>query len=131
MKIVWTVMSMQVSEPSVVCSCLGVFSISEGISVIGFQHEVGKRNLEILEASTDARGRKLEVYKVHVPPPLFRTYKEAEGVDVKSLSPLSFTCQALVMHLLVKGAADPCSCPTLRHGMFGMNIDIMLQCLRC
>lgn len=46
------------------------------------QHEVGVRNLEILNASTDARGRKLEVVKVHCPLPLFRTYKEAEGVHV-------------------------------------------------
>jgi len=40
------------------------------------------RNLEILNNSTDAKGRKLEVYKVHVPPPLFRTYRESEGVHV-------------------------------------------------
>ena len=46
------------------------------------QHEVGVRNLEILNNSTDAKGRKLEVFKVHVPPPLFRKYKEAEGVHV-------------------------------------------------
>lgn len=46
------------------------------------QHEVGVRNLEILKNTTDARGRKLEVVKVHCPPPLFRTYKEAEGVSV-------------------------------------------------
>ena len=52
------------------------------------QHEVGVRNLEILNNSTDAKGRKLEVFKVHVPPPLFRTYKEAEGVHV-SQCPLS------------------------------------------
>ena len=50
------------------------------------QHEVGKRNLEILNATTDARGRKLEVVKVHCPPPLFRTYKEAEGVHVSLLA---------------------------------------------
>ena len=49
---------------------------------VPLQHEVGKRNLEILNATTDARGRKLEVVKVHCPPPLFRTYKEAEGVHV-------------------------------------------------
>ena len=34
------------------------------------QHEVGVRNLEILNNTTDARGRKLEVVKVHCPPPL-------------------------------------------------------------
>ncbi len=51
---------------------------------------MGVRNLEILENSTDARGRKLEVVKLHCPPPLFRTYKEAAGVAVRprpSLSP--------------------------------------------
>ena len=40
------------------------------------------RNLEVLNNSTDAQGRKLEVFKVHVPPPLFRKYSEAEGVHV-------------------------------------------------
>ena len=58
------------------------------------QHEVGKRNLEILNATTDARGRKLEVVKVHCPPPLFRTYKEAEGVHV-SLPASATTCRDL------------------------------------
>ncbi len=50
------------------------------------------RNLEILENTTDARGRKLEVVKLHCPPPLFRTYKEAAGVHVRmrcSLPPLT------------------------------------------
>ena len=55
------------------------------------QHEVGVRNLEILNNTTDARGRKLEVVKVHCPPPLFRTYREAEGVDVSPPSPLKRT----------------------------------------
>ena len=50
--------------------------------VFDVQHEVGVRNLEILNNSTDAQGRKLEVYKVHCPPPLFRTYRESAGVDV-------------------------------------------------
>ena len=52
------------------------------------QHEVGVRNLEILNSTTDARGRKLEVVKVHCPPPLFRTYKEAAGVHVRSVPSL-------------------------------------------
>ncbi|CAL8460755.1 g286 [Coccomyxa elongata] len=50
------------------------------------QHEVGVRNLEILNNTTDARGRKLEVVKVHCPPPLFRTYKEAAGVDPEHIA---------------------------------------------
>ena len=58
--------------------------LRHGCSIVCYlmQHEVGVRNLEILNSTTDARGRKLEVVKVHCPPPLFRTYREAEGVDV-------------------------------------------------
>ena len=41
------------------------------------------RNLEILENTTDAQGRKLEVIKVHCPPPMFRTFKEAAGFPVR------------------------------------------------
>ena len=37
---------------------------------------------ERLMATTDARGRKLEIHKIHQPGPLFRTGEEAEGVDV-------------------------------------------------
>ncbi len=59
--------------------------IIEGV-VRCVQHEVGVRNLEILNNTTDAKGRKLEVVKVHCPPPLFRTYKESAGVDVRPLS---------------------------------------------
>ena len=51
------------------------------------QHEVGVRNLEILNNTTDAKGRKLEVVKLHCPPPLFRTYKEAGGVHVRCPCP--------------------------------------------
>lgn len=39
-----------------------------------------------LTSATDAKGRKLEVIKVPVPPPLFRTYKEASGVHVSPLT---------------------------------------------
>ena len=51
------------------------------------QHEVGVRNLEILNNTTDAKGRSLEVVKLHCPPPLFRTYKEAGGVHVRCPCP--------------------------------------------
>jgi agmatine deiminase len=35
-----------------------------------------------LRQATDARGRRLEVHKIHQPGPLYRTGEEAEGVDV-------------------------------------------------
>lgn len=44
------------------------------------QHEISKRNLEILENETDAMGRRLKVIKLHAPAPMFRTFKEANTV---------------------------------------------------
>lgn len=41
------------------------------------QYEVSKRNVEILESTPDAKGRKIEVIKVPCPAPLFRNFKEA------------------------------------------------------
>ena len=46
------------------------------------QYECSSRNLEILNSSTDAKGRKIQVYKVPCPPPMFRTHHEADTIDV-------------------------------------------------
>jgi agmatine/peptidylarginine deiminase len=46
------------------------------------QYECSSRNVEILENTTDAKGRKLQVVKVPCPPPMFRTYHEADTMDV-------------------------------------------------
>ena len=46
------------------------------------QHERSVRALEYLENETDARGRKLEIVKIHVPSPVTITKEESEGVDV-------------------------------------------------
>lgn len=46
------------------------------------QHERSVKDLEYLESVTDARGRKLEVVKIHVPNPITITKEESEGVDV-------------------------------------------------
>lgn len=40
---------------------------------------------ERLMKTTDAKGRKLQVYKLPRPPPLFRTFKEANGLAVRLL----------------------------------------------
>jgi agmatine deiminase len=50
------------------------------------QYECSSRNLEILESTTDARGRKIEVIKVPCPPPMFRTYHEADTVDPEHIA---------------------------------------------
>jgi len=45
------------------------------------QHEVSSENLEILQSATDARGRKLQIHKIHTPEPIFITPEEAQGLD--------------------------------------------------
>lgn len=45
------------------------------------QYAISKENLDILEAETDAKGRKLEVVKLYVPAPITITKEEEEGVD--------------------------------------------------
>ncbi len=49
------------------------------------QHEISKDAYNRLTSTPDAKGRKIEVIKVPVPYPLFRTHKEANGVHVSSL----------------------------------------------
>lgn len=46
------------------------------------QHERSAKDLEYLESVTDAKGRKLEIHKIHVPNPITITKEESEGVDV-------------------------------------------------
>ncbi len=45
------------------------------------QYEISQDAFERLSAATDARGRKLEVVRVHMPNPVLITAKESEGVD--------------------------------------------------
>lgn len=46
------------------------------------QYEISRDAYERLINATDARGRKLEVHKIHVPDPILITEEESEGVDV-------------------------------------------------
>jgi agmatine deiminase len=45
------------------------------------QHEISQEALKVLQGTTDARGRKLEVHKLHLPSPILITAEECEGVD--------------------------------------------------
>lgn len=45
------------------------------------QYEISQENYEILQSVRDARGRKLEVHKIHIPDPVLITREESEGVD--------------------------------------------------
>lgn len=46
------------------------------------QYERSKAALDYLESVTDAKGRKIEVVKLHVPNPITITKEEADGVDI-------------------------------------------------
>ena len=45
------------------------------------QYEISAENLKILEAITDAKGRKLEIIKMLMPKPILITAQESSGVD--------------------------------------------------
>lgn len=45
------------------------------------QYEISVDAYERLEATTDARGRKLEVHKIHQPDPLYRTQEECDSLN--------------------------------------------------
>ncbi len=45
------------------------------------QYEISTEAYDYLMSQTDARGRRLEVYKLHQPNPIYITPEEAEGVD--------------------------------------------------
>jgi len=47
------------------------------------QYEVSMDAYNRLSNTTDARGRKLEIFKLPRPPPMFRTFKEASGFKVE------------------------------------------------
>jgi agmatine deiminase len=44
------------------------------------QYNISAENYEILRSTTDARGRKLEVHKIHLPEPIHITEEESRGV---------------------------------------------------
>jgi agmatine deiminase len=48
------------------------------------QYDISRDALARLRLARDARGRKLEVHKIHQPGPLYMTAAEAAGIDVRS-----------------------------------------------
>jgi len=45
------------------------------------QHEISRAAYELLAGSTDARGRRFEIAKIHIPSPVLITAEESAGVD--------------------------------------------------
>ena len=61
------------------------------------QYEACQEALQLLESTPDAQGRKLQVYKVQLPPNLFLSQEEASALVVRlleSLSPEASVCPA-------------------------------------
>ena len=61
------------------------------------QYEISLDAYNRLTSTPDAKGRKIEVVKVPIPYPLFRTYKEADGLHVSSLLVLCYFAMCCVM----------------------------------
>lgn len=68
--------------------CLAVCTMCD---VFVVQHEISLDAYNRLTSTPDAKGRTIEVIKVPIPYPLFRTYKEANGVHVSPPSPPPFS----------------------------------------
>lgn len=51
------------------------------------QYEMSKSCLDILENSTDAKGRKIKVHKLYLPKPVTITEQECEGLDTCDFQP--------------------------------------------
>lgn len=47
------------------------------------QWEISQEAFRVLSTTIDAKGRRLEIHKVHLPPPLHITKAEAENREVK------------------------------------------------
>ena len=62
------------------------------------QHEISLDAYNRLTSTPDAKGRTIEVIKVPVPYPLFRTHKEANGVHV---SCLLFTMMMITIIIII------------------------------
>ncbi len=45
------------------------------------QYSISNENFEILSNATDAKGRKFEIHKLHIPTPVLITKEESEGVE--------------------------------------------------
>lgn len=59
----------------------GVVALAWTDDVNDPQYEISKENYDILVNETDAKGRKIQVHKIHVPSPVLITKEESEGVD--------------------------------------------------
>ena len=89
----------------------GLVHLSTGL--VPVQWEVSNRALDVLKNTTDAKGRKIEVCKIRLPPPQFRNYREAEGLAVShaDIITCSDDTQGSPCYILHRVSSPvPCSC---------------------
>ena len=78
-------MTTQYSCCSLYCAFLAVHQFTSLTHVAAaVQYEISLDAYNRLTSTPDAKGRKIEVVKVPIPYPLFRTYKEADGLHVST-----------------------------------------------
>ncbi len=46
------------------------------------QYEMSRKAYEVLKSATDAKGRRFEIFKLHIPNPVLVTREESDGVDI-------------------------------------------------
>jgi agmatine/peptidylarginine deiminase len=63
------------------------------------QYEISAAALKMLQSTRDAKGRQIEVYKVPLPPNLFITQEEADGLLVSSYKSLRLENGCLACHI--------------------------------
>ena len=83
-----------VASQAAVSLLIGRFALSNILNDLKsvVQHEISVDAYNRLTSTPDAKGRTIEVIKVPVPYPLFRTYKEASGVHVSASTALTGSC---------------------------------------
>ena len=117
------------------CALLAVHQFTSLTHVAAaLQYEISLDAYNRLTSTPDAKGRKIEVVKVPIPYPLFRTYKEADGLHVSSLfvlavsSPVTMLC-LLLYHVFRLGACYFSMCHILRLIVYNLGKKSEICCL--
>ena len=94
----------------------------EAIPIL-LQHEISLDAYNRLTSTPDAKGRTIEVIKVPVPYPLFRTFKEADGVHVSAAHSACCPVDVISHHVVyacLQQAITPCAVASI--------MDVLMLC---
>lgn len=67
------------------------------------QYEISSEALEILNSTTDAKGRKFEIIKIHQPNPLYQTKEESSVVGESFVQDVNRLCATYINYYFVNG----------------------------